>query len=126
MTVIVVTGMGRERIAELIRKGAAGGDDVDVWIRTDLEAAVAVQSGEADFYIGACQSGAGGALGVATAILGPQRVTRLSGLGQAPPGEEVIQDALSRGVRAFGIAHTHVEAVVPLIVRSVMTWQERT
>ena len=73
------TGMGKERIAQLVQETGAG--LVEAKAKTDFEAATAVKSGKADYYIGACQSGAGGALGVANAILGSAEVVRLSGVG---------------------------------------------
>jgi hypothetical protein len=117
MSTFVVTGMGKERIAELVQ--ANGGSDTTVEVKTDFEAALAIQRGQADYYIGACQSGAGGALGVATAILGSKNVARLSGLGQTTPTQTEIDGVVATGVRAFGLAHSHVDTVVPMLVRAL-------
>jgi hypothetical protein len=114
---IVVTGMGKERIAQLARDTGAG--EVEATVKTDFEAALAVQGGAADYYIGACQSGAGGALGVATALLGSRNVLRLSGTGTgADTGQ--IDAAVRGGIKAFGLAHTHVDTVVPALVRAIV------
>ncbi|MCU1489870.1 MAG: yhfU [Acidimicrobiaceae bacterium] len=117
MVKIAVTGIGKERIAELAL--ASGGGEVQVEIKTDLEAAFAVKAKQADYYIGACQSGAGGALGVATAILGSSDAVRLSGTGTLPDLEEVAQ-AVREGRHAFGIMHSHIESVVPVLVREMV------
>jgi hypothetical protein len=114
---IVVTGMGKERIAQLARDTGAG--EVEATVKTDFEAALAVQSGTADYYIGACQSGAGGALGVATALLGSGQVLRLSGTGAADATAQ-IDAAVRDGVKAFGLAHTHVDTMVPALVRAIV------
>jgi hypothetical protein len=113
---IVVTGMGKERIAQLARDTGAG--EVEATVKTDFEAALAVQGGTADYYIGACQSGAGGALGVATALLGSGQVLRLS--GGAADGTAQIDAAVRDGVKAFGLAHTHVDTMVPALVRAIV------
>jgi hypothetical protein len=118
MTVFVVTGMGKERIAELVQE--SGGPDTTVKITSDFEAALAVQRGEADYYIGACQTGTGGALGVATAILGSKNVGRLSGAGVAMPSDEAMREVVASGVRAFGMAHSHVDTLVPRLVRLIV------
>jgi hypothetical protein len=109
--------MGKERIAELAKD--AGGSEVEVSVKTDFEAALAVQSGAASYYIGACQSGAGGALGVATAILGSQDVFRISGAGTTADPER-IAGAINEGIRAFGLAHMHIETVVPVLVKAMV------
>jgi Protein of unknown function DUF2620 len=114
---IVVTGMGKERIAQLARDVGAG--EVEVSVKTDFEAALAVQNGAASYYIGSCQSGAGGALGVATAILGSRDVFRISGAGTTADLEH-IEGAINDGVHAFGLAHIHIEAVVPALVKAMV------
>lgn len=117
MIKIVVTGMGKERIAQLATE--TGGGEVEAAVKTDFEAAMAVQAGTADYYIGACQSGAGGALGVATAILGSRNVVRLSGTGSAADPSQ-IGTAVGGGVKAFGLAHTHVDTLVPVLVKALV------
>ena len=117
MIKIAVTGMGKERIAQLAT--SSGDGRVEALVKSDFEAALAVKNGQADYYIGACQSGAGGALGVANAILGSANVARLSGLGSAPDPEQ-IGEAVSGGRRAFGLANSHIDTVVPLLVRAII------
>ena len=77
MVRFVVCGMGKEHIARLVRETAGGAADARVM--SDFEAAASIKGGSADYYIGACQSGAGGALAVAIAMLGWDQVERLSG-----------------------------------------------
>jgi hypothetical protein len=84
---IVVAGMGKERVAQLLQE--AGDGRIEAVVKTDLEAAMAVKAGRAAYYVGACQSGAGGALGVANAILGSASVVRLSGVGTTADPEDV-------------------------------------
>jgi hypothetical protein len=114
----VVCGMGKEQIARAVQETA--GDRAVVRVTSDFEAASAIASGAADVYIGACQSGAGGALAVAIAMLGWDRVVRLSGVGLATADEDQVGRYVSEGKRAFGIAHSHIDTSVPQIVRAVM------
>jgi hypothetical protein len=117
MTSFVVTGIGKQRIADLVTE--AGGPEVSVTVATDFEAAIAIQQGRADYYIGACHSGAGGALGVARAVLGADNVIRLSGMGRGAPGADEVEGAVATGARAFGLAHDHIDLVVPLLVHHI-------
>jgi hypothetical protein len=110
--------MGRDRIATLARQ--AGGDAVETLPLTDFEAANAVKTGKADFYIGACQSGAGGALAVANAILGSASVIRLAGPGGGAPQAEQVRVAVQDGRKAFGLVHTQLDAAVPVIVTELI------
>ena len=118
MVRFVVCGMGKEHIARLVRETAKGAADARVM--SDFEAAASIKGGAADYYIGACQSGAGGALAVAIAMLGWGQVVRLSGVGSTGIDEAQVVTAVSDGKRAFGIAHSHVELAVPVIVRAVL------
>jgi hypothetical protein len=119
---VAVCGMGKEQIARAVREAANGKATVEV--TSDIQAATAVAQGSADYYIGACQSGAGGALAIATAILGPSRVIRLSGVGIAAATPEAIAEALDCGKVAFGVAHSHVESAVPPLVRALLMRQQ--
>jgi hypothetical protein len=114
----VVCGMGKEEIAQAVR--SSGGAAVEARITSDFEAAAAIKTGAADYYIGACQSGAGGALAVAIAMLGFDSVVRLSGVGSAGVDEVVVAGGVSSGKRAYGIAHSHITSGVPLIVRTIL------
>lgn len=116
---IAVCGMGRDRIAAMAKQ--AGGDKVEMLPLTDFEAANAVKTGKADYYIGACQSGAGGALAVANALLGPSLVTRLTAPGGGAPDQQQIVTSLQEGKKAFGIVHTQIDVAVPAIVNAVLS-----
>jgi hypothetical protein len=114
--------MGRERIATVAK--ATGGDQVETLPLTDFEAANAVKTGKADYYIGACQSGAGGALAVANALLGSALVTRLTGPAGAVPDQAQVLSALQEGKKAFGIVHTQIDATVPVIIGVLLSARE--
>jgi hypothetical protein len=109
MITIAVTGIGSEQIAHLAEQAAAG--QVQTTRGSDFDAALAVKSGTADFYIGACQTGAGGALGA-------NKVARLTGPNATDP--PALAALLAGGTRAFGLAHTHIDVVVPALVQSML------
>ena len=118
MIKIAVCGMGKEKVARIIKE--TGDGEVVPEITSDFEAATLVQQGKADYYVGACQSGAGGALAVATALLGPNKVIRLSGVGSTGVTQDQINDALEGGKQAFGLSHSHLETAVPTIVKAIL------
>ncbi|HYM49558.1 MAG TPA: DUF2620 family protein [Candidatus Limnocylindrales bacterium] len=110
---VLVYGMARTRVAELVR--AHGGPDTTVRAVSDYEAAMNLRAGRVDLGIGVCQSGAGGALAVARALLGTHLCLQVSSPSR-PPQEEEIRRAVKEGRKAFGIALSHIEIAVPLIM----------
>lgn len=85
-------------------------------IFTDTEAAMKVKSGEFDYYVGACQSGAGGALAMAYGVLGRDKCATIGMCGIAPKEEKVI-DAVRRGCKAFGFTNEQVEPAMSLLLK---------
>ena len=114
---IVVSGIGRERMLKVLQE--QGGGRVAISVHSDIEAVNAVKTGSADYYLGACMSGAGGALAIATALLGPRVAVRVSGLGTAPDAARIRAEVKS-GARAFGMAAAHIEVVVPMILDAIL------
>lgn len=113
----VVAGISKDRLAQAI--GQAGGDRVTVITKTDIEAAMAIKGGQADIYVGACNSGAGGALAIATALLGATAtVTLADGSRAATP--DAIRVAVAAGKTAFGLRSQDVDVVVPELVASLL------
>ncbi|HAH8873404.1 TPA: DUF2620 family protein, partial [Escherichia coli] len=66
MKKIGVAGLQREQIKKTIEATAPG--SFEVFIHNDMEAAMKVKSGQLDYYIGACNTGAGAALSIAIAV----------------------------------------------------------
>lgn len=114
---IVVAGLGKEQIVQAVAR--AGGDRVTVAAKTDIEAAMALKAGQADFYIGACNSGAGGALAICTAILGAAKTVTLAA-GGAGATAEAVRQAVAAGKIAFGLRSTDIERLVPELVRELL------
>ncbi|MCL4395823.1 MAG: DUF2620 domain-containing protein [Chloroflexi bacterium] len=107
--------------AQEARRVAAeiGGSRVDVQVVTDLAGVKQVASGKADYYLGACATGGGGALAMAIAILGYPNCFTASAVCQ-PPNEEEIRAAVAGGKKAFGFTCDHVDTAVRMIVTAIL------
>lgn len=121
---IVAAGMGRGQIRDAAVQ--AGGDKVEVLVMSDMEGAKLVKSRGADYYIGSCTSGQGGALSIAIAVLGYNNCLMLSTMGPAPKPEEVRRKVLSGNHRAYGINFTHAQAVVPVLIQTLLEKQKES
>lgn len=118
MIKLVVGGqMDKKNIADLVEKH--GQDRIEISIKSDIEGVLAVKSNQADYYLGACATGAGGALAMAIGLLGPQSSLSVSMPGKILP-EAAIREGVKSGKRAFGFVNTDAEKVVPIIVSEIL------
>lgn len=115
---IVVGGqIDKDRIAQMIKN--IGGDRVTVTVRSDVEAAMAIKTNQADYYFGACNTGGGGALAMAIALLGMSLCTTVSMPGKIRSNEEIISE-VEKGKKAFGFTPQHAEQVIPVIMNKIL------
>jgi len=114
---INVGGLAAKEIGELAAQ--IGGDQVEVRVGSDFAGAQQVAQGEADYYLGACATGSGGALAMAIALLGYAHCFTASTAGKPPKAKE-IQKAVAEGKKAFGFTADHIDTAVPLIVRAIL------
>lgn len=111
MIKIVVGGqMDKQPIAAFVKEKVQGKAEVSVM--SDIEAAMAVKNGIADYYIGACSTGAGGALGIAFGLLGAPKCVSISTPAKRMSKEE-IEKEVANGKIAFGFVNYDLENVVP-------------
>ena len=94
-------------------------DVASVEVKGDLEAAMATKSGQYDYYIGACNTGGGGALAMAIALIGADKCATISMPGKIIPDEEIVQ-AVESGKIAFGFTAQHMEEVLPVLLTAIM------
>lgn len=114
MLKIMVGGqMDKQVIANLIEANSEG--KIEVLIKSDLEAALGVQSGQADYYIGACATGAGAAIAMAIGMLGADACVSLSIPGKVMTSEEIKQE-VDKGKKAFGFVNTDAERMIPILI----------
>ena len=114
---IVVGGqINKQEIADFTKKFL--GDKASVDIKGDLDAAMALKGGQYDYYIGACNTGGGGALALALALLGAENCATISMPGKILPDEEIIA-AVKNGKKAFGFTAQHAENVLPVLLKAI-------
>jgi fructose-1,6-bisphosphatase/sedoheptulose 1,7-bisphosphatase-like protein len=119
MIKIVVGGqLDKPRIKKIISEYA--GDKAVVEVQGDLDAAMAMQAGQYDYYIGACNTGSGGALAMAIAILGMEKCVTLSMPGKIL-SDEKMKEEIESGKIAFGFtaqdADNVLSVILPLIIK---------
>lgn len=115
---IVVGGqIDKQRVADIIKK--IGGEDITLTIKSDIEAAMAIKTNQADYYFGACNTGGGGALAMAIALLGMNLCSTVSMPGNRRTDEEIIKE-IESGKKAFGFTPQHAEQVIPVIMNKIL------
>lgn len=117
MKIVVGGQIDKQKISDIAEK--IGGDRVTVTIMGDIQAAMEVKNGKADIYLGACNTGGGGALSMAVALLGMAQCATLSMPGLIKSDEEIIQE-VSSGKKAFGFTAQHIEAVMPVLMQELL------
>lgn len=118
MLKIVVGGqINKKEIFDYIQN-YYGTENVKLEIKNDLDAVMAMQSGQFDYYIGACNTGGGGALAMAIALLDVTKCKTISMPGKILPDEE-IKKAVDDGIVAFGFTASHVEQVLPVLLDAI-------
>jgi len=117
MKIVVGGQIDKQKIADLAAK--MGGDAVTVSIMGDIQAAMEVKNGGADYYLGACHTGGGGAMSMAIALLGMVQCASLSMPGSIKSDEEIAKEVES-GKKAFGFTAQHIDAVMPVLMQNLL------
>ncbi|OEF09380.1 DUF2620 domain-containing protein [Vibrio genomosp. F10] len=112
MKKIAIAGLQREQIRDQIEASAPG--VFECHILTDMDAAMRVKSGDMDYFIGCCNTGAGGALAMAIAIIGFGQSCTIAKPAIKAKKEEVKQ-FIEKGYVAFGLSVEHIEHAVPML-----------
>ncbi len=117
MKIVVGGQMDKQILANLINK--YGNGEVEVSIKSDIEAALAVQTNQAQYYFGACATGAGGALAMAIGLIGPQFCVSVTIPGKIMQEEE-IRLAVRNGKKAFGFVNYDAEKIIPILLDEIL------
>lgn len=118
MKKVVVGGqIDKKEIADAIEKLSEG--QLEVEIKSDLDAAMAMKAGSYDYYIGACNTGGGGALAMAIAMLGTELTSTVSMPGTIKD-EAFIQGEFEKGKVAFGFTAQHRDQILPILVKEIL------
>lgn len=117
MKIVIGGQIDKDEIAKLVSDLGKG--QIEYVVMSDLDAAVALQSGQVDYYIGACNTGGGGALAMALALIGADQCATLSMPGKIMTKEEICEQ-IQLGKKAFGFTAQDKEFIVPIIVEAFL------
>ncbi len=121
---IVIGGqVNKQEIYNFIQR-YLGESNVYLEIKNDLEAVNALKKGNFDYYVGACNTGGGGALAMAMALLGMDLCKTISMPGKIFADEEIIK-AVNEGKKAFGFVDQHTEKVLPILLNAILSKREK-
>ena len=123
MKIVVGGQIDKEEIASIIKKQL--GDAAEVTVKGDLDATMGMKSGQYDYYVGACNTGGGGALAMALALLGKAKCATVSMPGNIKSDEEIRSEERD-GKVAFGFTAQHKEAVLPVLLDAFVKKEEGT
>lgn len=107
----------KEKLANMVKQ-CAGDKATSIEIMNDIEAALAIKNGQADYYLGACNTGGGGALAMAIAIISAEQCATLGMPGKILSDDEIIAHIKS-GKHAFGFTGQDIEVIVPTIISAI-------
>ncbi|HHX67651.1 MAG: DUF2620 domain-containing protein [Miniphocaeibacter sp.] len=120
MKIVVGGQFDKNEIANDILK--ISNNSIQVDIKNDLDAAMAVKNGEYDYYIGACNTGGGGALAMAIALVGADYCSTLSMPGNIKD-DDFIKKEVREGKKAFGFTAQHRENILPTLIKEIMDYK---
>jgi hypothetical protein len=118
---VVAAGVDAPTMARIAQD--AGGGRVEAAALGDMQGARLVKKGQADYYIGTCWSGGGGALAAATAILGAKQVGIVGTPGMVVT-EERVRTMVGEGRIAFGFAYEQTTTAIPLIIKEILAHRD--
>jgi hypothetical protein len=114
---VVAAGVDAPSMAKIAEE--AGGGRVEVAAVGDMQGARLVNKGKADYYLGTCWSGGGGALAAATAILGARKVAIVGTPGMSVSAQKVEQ-YLREDRTAFGFPYEQSKQAIPIIIAAIL------
>lgn len=114
MIKIAIGGLKKNDMQKAILN--AGGDKVETFVTTDVQAAQMIKKGEVDYYFGACNSGGGAAISILIGMLGYSKCCTVAGAGSKPSMEN-IKKAIEEGKVAFGMAVESIDSAVPMLIK---------
>ena len=117
MKIVVGGQVEKKQIEGMIKKIEPS---IETIVKSDLEAAMLMKTGQVDYYFGACHTGGGGALAMAIALVGRDKCETVSMPGKKPNEDHIIE-AVKNGKKAFGFTGDHVETAVPMILKAILS-----
>lgn len=114
MTKILTGGLGKSEVAGIVSD--LGLDGVEITPSNDMEGATKLRTGQADYYLGTCHTGAGASLGLLVGLMGKPLCHTF---GRSVPTEDQVTALLAEGKKVFGFATDQIDAVAPVIARAI-------
>ncbi|MCX4829622.1 DUF2620 domain-containing protein [Streptomyces sp. NBC_00006] len=114
MTKILTGGVGKVEVANTIKE--LGLDGVEVTVSSDMDAAMKLRAGQADYFLGTCHTGAGASLGVLVGLMGQPACHTF---GRGVPTAEEVDSLLADGKKVFGFSMDQIDRIAPLIARAI-------
>jgi hypothetical protein len=116
MAKILTGGVGRAEVAAVVEELRL--DGITVVASDDMDAAMQLRAGRADYYLGTCHTGAGASLGVLVGLMGRSACHTF---GRAVPTDDEIAALLADGKRVFGFSLDHIDSITPALARAIAT-----
>ncbi|MFE5048473.1 DUF2620 family protein [Streptomyces sp. NPDC056637] len=114
MKKILTGGVGKVEVVGTVKALAL--DGVDIVASSDMDAAMKLHVGQADFYLGTCHTGAGASLGVLVGLMGRPACHTF---GRSVPTEDQVNSLLDEGKKVFGFSMDQIDVIAPLIARAI-------
>lgn len=114
MTKILTGGVGKTEVAAVVQR--LGLDGVEVVVSNDMDAAMKLRAGQADYYLGTCHTGAGASLGVLVGLMGSGACHTF---GRSVPTEDQVAALLAGGTKVFGFSIDQIDTATPVIARAI-------
>ncbi|MGC5617408.1 DUF2620 family protein [Georgenia sp. Z1491] len=116
---IIVGGVAKSAVADALKPILRETDSVAVG--SDMDAAMKLRSGQADYFLGTCHTGAGASLGVLVGLLGTNKCHTFA---RRVPTSDDVTAAVESGVQALGFSVDQVEVAAPTIYRALVAHDE--
>lgn len=114
MTKILTGGVGKAEVTETVKKLCL--DGIEIALSNDMDAAMKLRGGQADYFLGTCHTGAGASLGVLVGLLGKPACHTF---GRSVPTEDEVNALLAEGKKVFGFAIDQIDVIAPLMARAI-------
>ncbi|MFE7568003.1 DUF2620 domain-containing protein [Streptomyces sp. NPDC057539] len=114
MTKILTGGVGKTEVAGTV--SALGLDGLEITVSNDMDAAMKLRAGQADYYLGTCHTGAGASLGILVGLLGRPLCHTF---GRHVPAEDEVAALLADGKKVFGFAIDQIDVIAPIMARAI-------
>ncbi|MEV4975694.1 DUF2620 domain-containing protein [Streptomyces scopuliridis] len=114
MTKILTGGVGKTEVANTV--SGLSLDGLEITVSNDMDAAMKLRAGQADYYLGTCHTGAGASLGILVGLLGRPLCHTF---GRHVPAEHEVAALLADGKKVFGFAIDQIDVIAPLMARAI-------